>query len=61
MDVIEDYLTSNGTAFRPNEMEKFFEKANDQETGRIYYEDYVVALSKTLDFTSNYSNQEESK
>jgi Ca2+-binding EF-hand superfamily protein len=51
-EVLEDLLTTRGTAFRPRELESFFAVAKDPETGNVYYEDYVALLMKTI--PSNY-------
>lgn len=46
-ELMEELLTTRGTAFRPKELESFFMAARDPETGNIYYEDYVALLMKT--------------
>ena len=42
---MRDLLITKGTPFREKEIEAFMEVAKDEETGRIYYEDYVALLS----------------
>ena len=37
-------LSSEGTGFRPEELESFFAVAKDPGTGNVYYEDYVSSL-----------------
>ena len=44
-DILEELLTSKGTAFRPKELEAFFNAAKDPESSNIYYEDYISILS----------------
>lgn len=39
-------LSSEGTGFRPEELESFFAVAKDPGTGNVYYEDYVSSLVK---------------
>jgi calmodulin len=45
-DLMEELLTTKGTPFRPKEIELFLSVAKDQETGNVYYEDYVALLMK---------------
>ena len=42
---LREALITKGTPFREKEIEAFMEVAKDDETGRIYYEDYVALLS----------------
>ena len=42
---LREALITKGTPFREKEIEAFMEVAKDEETGRIYYEDYVALLS----------------
>lgn len=46
-ELMEELLTTRGTAFRPKELEAFMMVAKDPETGNIYYEDYVALLMKS--------------
>ena len=45
-ELLEELLTTRGTAFRPKELEAFLLVAKDPETGNVYYEDYVALLMK---------------
>jgi Ca2+-binding EF-hand superfamily protein len=45
-ELLEELLTTRGTAFRPKEIEAFMLVAKDAETGNVYYEDYVALLMK---------------
>jgi calmodulin len=45
-ELMQELLISRGSAFRPQELEKFLIIARDAETGNIYYEDYVALLLK---------------
>ena len=42
-------LTTKGAPFRPKEVEAFMKVAKDQETGRIYYDDYIALLTGELE------------
>jgi calmodulin len=46
-ELLEELLTTRGTAFRPKELEAFMLVAKDPETGNVYYEDYVALLMKS--------------
>lgn len=45
-ELLEELLSTRGTAFRPKELEAFMLVAKDPETGNVYYEDYVALLMK---------------
>jgi calmodulin len=45
-ELMEELLTTRGTPFRPKELELFMMEAKDNDTGNIYYEDYVALLMK---------------
>ena len=46
-ELMEEYLTTKGTAFRGKELENFFMVSKDPESGNIYYEDYIALLQKS--------------
>jgi Ca2+-binding EF-hand superfamily protein len=43
---LHQLLSSEGTGFRPEELESFFAVAKDPGTENVYYEDYVSSLVK---------------
>lgn len=42
-DVVVEALTSNETAFKPEEIEDFLRFAKDADSGFVHYEDYVAS------------------
>jgi len=45
-EVMEQLLTTKGTAFRPKELDQFMLVAKDPSDGNIHYEDYIALLTK---------------
>ena len=43
-ELLEDLLTTRGTAFRPKELEAFLTFTRDAESGNIFYEDYASSF-----------------
>ena len=45
-EVMEQLLTTKGTAFRPKELDQFMLVAKDPSDGNIHYEDYIALLTE---------------
>ena len=49
MDHLKELISKMGCGMQPKELETFIDFAKDEETGRVFYEDYVAQMCAQVD------------